>query len=57
VTRQQINTYQNQKNVNITNQETENIKAAGLATIMRINANATAQATQIFNKGYAQIAA
>ena len=57
MTRQQINTYQNQKNVNITNQETENIKAAGLATIMRINANATAQATQIFNKGYAQIAA
>ena len=39
------------RKVNLTNQETENIKAKGLANITIINSNASSYATQILNKG------
>jgi len=45
VTNQEFITYTTIRQVNETQQETENIKAKGLAQIMVINANATSQAT------------
>ncbi len=40
----------------MTNQVTENVKAKGLADIQRINANASAAATVVLNKGAGQVA-
>lgn len=56
VTRQEIITYNQTRIVNMTNQVTENIKAKGLADIQRINANASAMATKVLNKGAGQVA-
>ena len=39
----------------MTNQETENIRAKGLATIISINANATSEATKVLNRGSGQV--
>jgi len=45
VTKQENVTYTTLRSVNMTQQETENIKAKGLARIMSINANASSYAT------------
>ena len=37
-------------------QETENVKAEALAEINKINANASAQATKVLNKGAGEVA-
>lgn len=56
VTNQQILTYTQYRDVNLTEQETENIKAVGLAQIQIINSNATSFATKILNKGAGLVA-
>jgi hypothetical protein len=56
VTNQEIITYNQTRVVNLTNQETENIKAVGLAKIQVINANASSYASQILNKGAGNVA-
>lgn len=51
VTNQEKTKYDNLRNVNTTHQKTENIKAAAMARISVINANATSHATRILNLG------
>ena len=56
VTNQEKTTYETLRNVQEISQETENIKAEALAKINVINANATANATMILNKGAGGVA-
>lgn len=51
VTTQEKTKYDNLRNVNVTHQKTENIKAAAMARISVINAKATSNATKILNEG------
>ena len=56
VTKQQQQTYMITRDVNETQQVTENIKAMSLANITMINANASKIATQIVNNGNGKVA-
>lgn len=56
MTNQEIIIYEQQRKLNITKQETENIRVAALADIQIINANASSTATQVLNRGQGQVA-
>lgn len=56
VTNQEKTTYETMRSVQEITQETENIKAEALARINVINANATANATMVLNKGAGGVA-
>ena len=56
VTNQEKITYETLRAVNQTQQETENIKAAGLAQINIIKSNASSIATQKLNEGAGELA-
>ena len=56
VTNQEKTTYDTMRQVQEITQETENLKAASLAKINVINANATANATKVLNKGAGGVA-
>lgn len=55
VTTQEKTKYDNLRNVNVTHQKTENIRAAAMARISVINSKAASNATKILNKGAGQV--
>lgn len=56
VTNQEYQTYNQIRKVNLTNQDTENLKASKLADILRINSSAKAEATKVLNRGAGNVA-
>ena len=56
VTNQEKTTEEVKRTVSMTSQDTENIKAAALAKINVINANASANATIVLNRGAGEVA-
>jgi|TARA_B110001450_G_C17516496_1_gene438696 hypothetical protein len=56
VTNQEKTTEEVKRTVSMTSQDTENIKAQALAKINVINANASANATMVLNRGAGEVA-
>ena len=56
VTNQEKTTEEVKRSVQMTTQDTENIRAQALAKIAVINANATANATMVLNRGAGEVA-